>query len=509
MTDYRFARRSASRPGSGHVDRAGLIGAVLILGWLVALVTGNLERGIVPLLVGTVVGLGLIAHAVIRAERSAAGARDVSPLWRDLIAAWPGTGYFPAVVHCADTVRLIAPGGAAADVSLRMEVGVWGIGAAPLSTPDRYVFLPFNRMRFGREASAGGTQMRMGDGWRIEPSDVAMPNITRALRDVGVQPPWATEPARKDRVRAAMNVETPAAGDEPPVAPPLPPAHRSLPEPDPGPLPPTPGLHAAQRDGYRLIAPVSPETRERLWVATAPGAPDEPVIVKALTADGPERDMLDALRATGVRDDFLILPDRVGAEYVAMPHGGRPLSALLDAAPYDPDALTSPAARRSVVTGIFAGLRDLHAAGIAHGDLSPANVLVDRSADGTPVARLIDFGLALRVTPDPTQHSLVTQSLAGTPYFADPAVIEGQPRGPRSDLYAAGLIASRVLTGRFPSHGEPLPDWMIRCIGRWDARFDDATEAWPIVRAALDPARPAAKPPAPAHRSSYGQTLPT
>ncbi|MCU0675992.1 MAG: serine/threonine-protein kinase [Myxococcota bacterium] len=94
----------------------------------------------------------------------------------------------------------------------------------------------------------------------------------------------------------------------------------------------------------------------------------------------------------------------------------------------------------AVLDQTLAGLEAIHAVGIHHGDLKPANVVVD--ADWN--AKLIDFGLA-RVPgeADPSPQAL-------TPAYAAPERITGEQGSAASDLYSFGIFAFELATGRLP-----------------------------------------------------------
>jgi tetratricopeptide (TPR) repeat protein len=84
----------------------------------------------------------------------------------------------------------------------------------------------------------------------------------------------------------------------------------------------------------------------------------------------------------------------------------------------------------------------LHQHGIIHRDLKPSNVLV--TSDDT--VKVLDFGLALTSE----YAKAIENSVSGTlPYMA-PEVIQGQPPSVSSDLYAFGIIAYEVLSGKYP-----------------------------------------------------------
>jgi Nif-specific regulatory protein len=98
---------------------------------------------------------------------------------------------------------------------------------------------------------------------------------------------------------------------------------------------------------------------------------------------------------------------------------------------------------------ITEGLEALHAAGVAHGDLKPANVLVVAGAsDPLPRdVRVLDFGLSALMERD-------EQGFRGTPGFAAPEVVDGLPPTPASDLYGLGATLYALIAGRRPFEAE-------------------------------------------------------
>jgi serine/threonine protein kinase len=107
-----------------------------------------------------------------------------------------------------------------------------------------------------------------------------------------------------------------------------------------------------------------------------------------------------------------------------------------------------PAAEAVAVGGAVAdALSYIHAHGITHRDVKPANILLgDR-------AMLSDFGIAQRL--DATR---ITASgyLLGTASYMAPEQVQGQPVGPPADVYALGLVILEALTGRREYDGPPI-----------------------------------------------------
>jgi serine/threonine protein kinase len=103
-----------------------------------------------------------------------------------------------------------------------------------------------------------------------------------------------------------------------------------------------------------------------------------------------------------------------------------------------PDGLPT-AELRATARSLLGALRHLHAAGIAHGDLKPSNLLL--RAPGEVV--LADFGSA-----ELTGGARGSTGAAGTPLYFAPEQFQGAPSSPATDVYAAGAILWEAVTGR-------------------------------------------------------------
>ncbi len=98
----------------------------------------------------------------------------------------------------------------------------------------------------------------------------------------------------------------------------------------------------------------------------------------------------------------------------------------------------------------------LHEAGMAHGDIKPANVLLIEGSDGSTAGiggRLSDLGLARFLAPGAT---LTSMGRASSVEYVDPDVIGGARPSRRTEIWALGATVHRALAGT-GLYGE-LPD---------------------------------------------------
>jgi serine/threonine protein kinase len=111
-----------------------------------------------------------------------------------------------------------------------------------------------------------------------------------------------------------------------------------------------------------------------------------------------------------------------------------------------------PSAAVSAVLDIIGGLDAAQAAGILHRDIKPSNCFVD--ADGA--VKVGDFGLSISTLTRDVRHELATAGFEGTPQFAAPEQLRGEPLDVRADIYAVGATLYYLLTGRPPLDAQDL-----------------------------------------------------
>lgn len=101
-----------------------------------------------------------------------------------------------------------------------------------------------------------------------------------------------------------------------------------------------------------------------------------------------------------------------------------------------------------IVKGIGEALDAAHQAGVLHRDLKPSNIMVSTTRAGDEV-KLIDFGIAKIIKPRAAESTLAPL-IMGTREYMSPEQLEGQPVSVASDIYAFGVIAYEMITGRRP-----------------------------------------------------------
>jgi serine/threonine-protein kinase len=99
---------------------------------------------------------------------------------------------------------------------------------------------------------------------------------------------------------------------------------------------------------------------------------------------------------------------------------------------------------------------------IVHRDLKPENVMLVPEDGGRDKAVVMDFGLAKEKRADPAIQKLTaTGIILGTPEFMSPEQIRGKTLDPRSDIYALGIVAFEMFTGKLPFKGRTAQEMMI------------------------------------------------
>ena len=115
---------------------------------------------------------------------------------------------------------------------------------------------------------------------------------------------------------------------------------------------------------------------------------------------------------------------------------------------FDKDGKLSVPKGGEIMLQVLDALDYSHKQGVVHRDIKPANILITREGR----VKIADFGIARIESSELTR----TGTVLGTPYYMAPEQFLGEEVGPRSDIYAAGVILYQLLTGVRPFTGDSM-----------------------------------------------------
>ncbi|MFC1572064.1 protein kinase [Candidatus Eisenbacteria bacterium] len=115
--------------------------------------------------------------------------------------------------------------------------------------------------------------------------------------------------------------------------------------------------------------------------------------------------------------------------------------------------------RLALFQDVCSAVQHAHHKGIIHRDIKPSNVMITLH-DGTPVPKVIDFGIAKAIQQRLTEKTLFTEfhQFIGTPQYMSPeqAEMSGLDIDTRTDIYSLGVLLYELLTGTTPYEAKQL-----------------------------------------------------
>ncbi|MPZ86172.1 MAG: protein kinase [Actinophytocola sp.] len=179
------------------------------------------------------------------------------------------------------------------------------------------------------------------------------------------------------------------------------------------------------------------------------------VIAEHLTEDPEFRErFVDEARNTSAIDHANVVPlydfgEVDGLLYIAMRLvDGSDLASLIKDGPLEPERALA------LLNQVAEALDNLHERGLVHLDVKPANVLVTSRESTAEHVYVADFGLTRRGA---TGHRTRGGDFLGSPTYAAPEHLRGEPVDARTDAYSLACVLFACLAGRPPFQG-PVPE---------------------------------------------------
>lgn len=147
---------------------------------------------------------------------------------------------------------------------------------------------------------------------------------------------------------------------------------------------------------------------------------------------------------------------------------------------------------RAIGAQIADALAYVHAQGMVHRDVKPANILLGAGTGNEPVrARLSDFGIVRLVGAERLTQA---DSTLGTASYLAPEQARGSAVGPPADIHALGLTLIETLTGVRSFDGATPMEAVVARLDRDPVIPQDVPQPWPGLLAAMTARDPSARP---------------
>jgi eukaryotic-like serine/threonine-protein kinase len=102
-------------------------------------------------------------------------------------------------------------------------------------------------------------------------------------------------------------------------------------------------------------------------------------------------------------------------------------------------------------------IAEAHAHGIVHRDMKPANLFLTRRPDGSPLVKVLDFGISKVATGGVDNLTRTTASMGSALYMSPEQMQQTRSVDHRTDIYALGVALFELLAGRPPFYADTLP----------------------------------------------------
>jgi len=102
-------------------------------------------------------------------------------------------------------------------------------------------------------------------------------------------------------------------------------------------------------------------------------------------------------------------------------------------------------------------LSEAHVAGLTHRDIKPSNIFLAKRSDGSPLVKLLDFGIAKPSGATDTRLTATGAAMGSPSYMSPEQVRNAKGVDHRSDIWSLGASLQEVITGTPPFNAETFP----------------------------------------------------
>lgn len=150
-----------------------------------------------------------------------------------------------------------------------------------------------------------------------------------------------------------------------------------------------------------------------------------------------------------------------GAPYIVMEFlEGEDLEKILDR-----DGPFPVATAVSYVIQACAGMAEAHTQGIVHRDLKPQNLFLTHRPDGTPLVKVLDFGISKLQGDVSSVTATQSTTVMGSPAYMSPEQARSAKHvDSRGDIYSLGAILYQILCGHLPYQAESVAGMLVAIV---------------------------------------------
>jgi len=120
----------------------------------------------------------------------------------------------------------------------------------------------------------------------------------------------------------------------------------------------------------------------------------------------------------------------------------------------------------SILRQTVSGLQAAHEISVVHRDIKPGNIFILKDKSGARSVKVLDFGISKMLSGKKGDLGLTTTgTLLGTAFYLSPEqIMESRGVDQRTDLYAAGTVLYKLITGKVPYMGENFGEVAVKVV---------------------------------------------